>query len=133
MFDRTTIVRERASADVNVRHDIHEHRAPTDASIKLLREMESAAQAKIVKSVAVQDNAFSCVVQHFKDFASDRDVFRAVWSLNGCKRVTDFSAWRTDDRASTMIALRDKIAEEIATIALSQAFTKGLSDAFSRQ
>ena len=45
MFDRTVIVPGRTQTEY-VTREVHEHRAPTDASVKLLREMEQKAGFK---------------------------------------------------------------------------------------
>ena len=38
--------------------NVTEHRAPTDESVKLLREMEAKAEAEVIKAVAVGNQSF---------------------------------------------------------------------------
>jgi len=44
---------------------IHEHRAPTDDSVKLLREMEEAARSSVVGMCQIGDNTLNGVVVVF--------------------------------------------------------------------
>ena len=62
MFDRTFIAEGGHVRAVNTKVNIH--RAPTDESVRLLKEMETAARDKIIESVAVRDNGFEDVM-HF--------------------------------------------------------------------
>lgn len=44
---------------------VHEHRAPTDDSVKLLREMEEASRQSIVGSALIEDNTLNGLVVVF--------------------------------------------------------------------
>ena len=66
---------------------IHEHRAPTDQSVALLKELEQAARDKVEHSINVGGNGFECVV-HIHKSAIDMDtVAVAIFKLNGVRRV----------------------------------------------
>ena len=119
MFDRVTYV-PRVSRTEYVTCTVHEHRAPTDKSVELLKEFEKAATDKIEKSVNLTSNEFSCVVHQLKDFVSGETSFKAVFELNG-KRMTAEARTRTDRLAEPIaflaeasLRLRDKIATAIA-------------------
>lgn len=101
------------SVDVHV----HEHRAPTDASVKLLREMEQAAEAKVIEAVRVGNISFECVVHREVDNLNDQVVFRAVFKLNGKQETAEHRRERRNasDLAAAWRALRDEIARVIAT------------------
>jgi len=45
---------------------IHEHRAPTDDSVKLLREMEDASKESIVGMCKIEDNTLNGVIVIFE-------------------------------------------------------------------
>lgn len=120
MFNRiTTIAREPSSIEFH--SVVHEHRAPTDASVRLLREMVANARAEVVEAVAVTDNTFNCVVHRYKDFLSDTLVLVAIWSLNGRKQKTDYVAPSGVDARSMALGLRDKMAVDIANYVLEGA------------
>ena len=62
---------------------VHEHRALTDQSVALLKEMEKAARDKIEHALSVGGNGFECVVHVFSDHADDAMVAVAIFKLNG--------------------------------------------------
>lgn len=72
---------------VNVNKTVKEYRAPTDDSVKLLREMESKAREQVIKAVAVVDNKFNCNIQVLQDNLSARILIRVIFDLNG-ERLT---------------------------------------------
>lgn len=98
-----------------------EHRAPTDESVRLLREMEAEAERKLLSSVRVGDTSFECVVH---EYISPADGFshtwRAIFSLGGKNHTASYTYHGHDDLRSKeaidtwTIGLRDAIAVEIA-------------------
>lgn len=62
---------------------VTEVRAPTDESVKILRELELAAQAKIVSAIRVTDTSFECVVHRQYDAMNDQMRFRSMFSVGG--------------------------------------------------
>lgn len=65
MFD-TTIVRPTQYIPTSVSVDVQEKRAPTDESVRLLREMEQATLDSIIKRIVVPDGpvTLGLVVHH---------------------------------------------------------------------
>ncbi len=118
MFNRTVVVAPSREVPVYVDRHIHEHRAPTDKSVELLRDMEARAEAEVIKAVAVSDNGFECVIHQIKDFMSAQRRYRVVWTLNGRRCTTEFTASMHADATLVIRALRDRIAQDIANIAL---------------
>ncbi len=113
MFNRTVMIAPARS--ITEYRYVTEKRAPIDESVKLLREMEGAARAEVIKAVAVENNAFNCVFHHARDPASDRVMLKAVFMLNGHKMTAEVSAPRDTNVGETFVALRDEIARVIAT------------------
>ncbi len=105
-----------------VTREVHEHRAPTDASVKLLKEMESAARQKVDESIRLEGNGFECVVHVEEDPMSAQRVARAVFTLNG-KRMTAEARVDADNRnpAALWGSLRDALSVVIATEVLMRA------------
>lgn len=72
---------------VTVNKTVKEYRAPTDESVKLLREMENKAKEQVIKAVAVVDNKFNCTIQVWQDSISDSIDVLVVFDLNN-ERLT---------------------------------------------
>lgn len=109
MFDRTTWLMNPAPRHTSV--TVTEHRAPTDESVKLLKEMQEKASAALIGAVHVNDTALDAVLQLEEDLASDAVLFRVVFSLNGTK-MTVSGSMRSIDVTSAEVAL-DKIKSAI--------------------
>jgi len=115
MFDRYVIAPHPSSITVN--HT--EKRAPTDESVKLLREMESAARSSVVEAMRIESNTVKAVVHRHLVVMDQRTVFSIHYAINGQKRecivgIEDFNTtiekrldiiWRAlaDDIASFII------------------------------
>lgn len=119
MFDRIVLAPGRTRTEY-VTREVHEHRAPTDKSVELLMEMEKAAKDKIVEAVHVKSNDFECVVHQCRHFEDMSHELVAVMVLNG-KKIT-VSERGHDSVENIALALRDKLAREIASRALGDAF-----------
>lgn len=114
MFDRyVTEVKQGPS-----RVDVHEHRAPTDDSVRLLREMEAKARDSVLATLVSRDNTFEGTVFVTPDPASCEMVVRCLFTLNGARHET--APVRVRDRLGPLDAgewvrkLRDAIAAEVA-------------------
>lgn len=122
MFNRSVAVILPRTETQYVTREVHEHRAPTDQSVALLREMEEKARAEIVKAVHVGDASFECVV-HLNKFPVDGSTgLMAIFSLNGKKMIVEYREhdWRST-REQMLVKLRDLMAEKIATEVLIPA------------
>lgn len=64
---------------------VHEHRAPTDAALTLLRQMEADVRTGIIDAFPVEDTALPFHVLVEKDFATNDTRYTAVFSLNGSR------------------------------------------------
>lgn len=122
MFDRAVILHQPRVTE-HVTHTHVEKRAPTDESVRLLKEMEEKAEAKILESIAVTGNGFEGVAHRMSDFMSGREIWRMVFSLNGKRLAAEHSFVPTDRRelGRQMEAFRDAIAKEIATHILTRS------------
>lgn len=128
MFNRTVIVPHTEHVTHEVTKHIHHHRAPTDDSVRLLKELEEKAQAKIIEAVHVGDTTFDCVVHFQRTMIDDNVCLLAVFSLNG-KKITVEHKERQDryDRREAFLALRDAMAKEIAGQVLAPAVERLLA------
>lgn len=84
MFD--TYLNPQRTQTQFVTREVHEHRAPTDESVKLLREMEQKARDQITKSIRLESNNLKANIYQYLDPLSMDKVYRIVADING-KRV----------------------------------------------
>lgn len=114
MFSTTKII--------NKTVNINEHRAPTDDSVRLLREMEQKANDNVLKSTKVDNNSFNAVLHQMRDHLSDFDKYAVIFSINGKKMQVFHNANSWDKKEETLISIRDKLAIEISTQILVDLF-----------
>jgi hypothetical protein len=109
MFDRYT--RHNHGYSGPERIDVHEHRAPTDASVQALRELEAAALKRVIKAHVVGYNAFSVVaVEMAPDVASGTHSIHVAFTLNGREydtavRGLDLDRYRRSGDGEGMVEL----------------------------
>jgi len=110
-----------------VTQTVHEHRAPTDASVALLKEMEEKAAAKITEAVRLEGNGFNCVVHTEWDALSDQTLVAVIFDLNGKRQRVDHAFRRGTDvlrDVDAMAVVHTKVAERIASVMLTGAFSE---------
>lgn len=73
---------------VNV--DVTEKRAPTDESVKLLREMEQKAQEQVLKAISINNTEVEGVLHMMRNQLSCTYMFRFLYQINGKKMTTDY-------------------------------------------
>lgn len=76
-------------------HKVNIHRAPTDDSVKLLKEMEEKAEKKITDSIRVQNSDIEMVVHHQFNYINQQEQFAIVYKVNGKQEVVhvNCNAW----------------------------------------
>jgi hypothetical protein len=103
---------------------VHEHRAPTDESVRLLREMEQKARDQIIQAIRLEDALIDCVIHAQEDFAGARMEYLVIAKVNG-QRIEARKAFDFDVMPDAIaITLRGLLAERIATVLLGPAFGK---------
>jgi hypothetical protein len=127
MFDSHHLHVRNVSESVTRRVEITENRAPTDESVRLLREMEDRAQARIVATTRVEDMGISCVIHKMAEPHTGDTKYAVIYSLNGKKYRADYTAeWscktKDEQARARVIGLRDALAADIATHLLVDAF-----------
>ena len=133
MFD-TINVRPAITQEVTRHVDITEKRAPTDESVRLLREMEAAAQKNILATVRLEGCPVDCVVHHQRNMLTDDHEFIVLYRLNSSKRieVRHNFRWRPSEneyesRQRLCDELLQAVAESIAAQILSPAMNSAIS------
>lgn len=101
---------------------VHEHRAPTDQSVALLKEMERAAMEKVVKSIRLENTVVDGVIHKHEDIMNDRLLFLCHVKVNGrmVEVRTDFPRDASLDEVASGLA--DATARQIACELLNKAF-----------
>jgi hypothetical protein len=133
MFDKLYVSPQSYPTYVDRHVDVHEHRAPTDASVKLLREMQDAAQKATDEVIVVSNNKFECVIHRIKSYVDDRVVMRAVFLLNGRRMNAEYSCYSMiATQEMLMRGIRDAIALEIANVCLADILMVSKPDVAGR-
>lgn len=70
--------------------DVTEKRAPTDESVKLLREMEQRAQEQVLKAISVNNTEVEGVLHMMRNQLSCTYLFRFLYQINGKRMATDY-------------------------------------------
>lgn len=109
-----------------VTREVHEHRAPTDESVRLLDEFKSAAEAKVAQAIRVADTPIEMVVHIADDMLNDQVIYAAVFKINGKTHTARIHANRRSDRGSAAVALRDAVSREIANAIIGPALHQAL-------
>lgn len=120
MFDRYSI----NSAPSSVSIDVVEKRAPTDESVRLLREMEKAARQEVTRSIDLPSNQLTGVLHYANDHLSGSAKVAVIFKLNGeTHRVDvtlrDFEDATQDARVGKVM---DAVSKRIAANVLSAIF-----------
>lgn len=104
---------------------VTEKRAPTDESIRLLKEMEQAATQKVTNAIRLTDMGVECVIHSYEDHLNQQIHFCVMFSLSGKKMTADVRLngfdISTEDIAKALIK---EVSETIAIEMLAPAFNK---------
>jgi len=120
----TTVVNQTPSGPSRV--DVHEHKAPTDESIKLLREMEQKAHDQIIGAFVSKSNDLNGIVIHkrYSQYVMEEEVVVA-FKLNGyltqVVHKVPCGYLFTKEEAAKM--LYDGLSKEIARTLLLKFYT----------
>ena len=109
MFD-TKYYLERLHTNVNVT----EKRAPTDDSVRLLKEMERAAYDKIVAAIDLDSNLVKGRVHVMKDYLSGKNKFAVLMDINGKRVEIKVSTNEHDSPEAQLHEVYDTIGKRIA-------------------
>jgi hypothetical protein len=115
--DRRTIVQQPSKIEVT------ERRAPTDESVRLLSEMEKAAEARLLGAVRVETNTVNgLVVFKQASFMADEVRYFVIVNINGREYRAEYPL----ERSEVMRLTRDRQA--LAEDLLLKAIGNGLSN-----
>lgn len=122
MFGFRDIIIDSGPSHTNV--NVTEKRAPTDESVRLLKEMEAEARKKITETTVVSNTEFTCKLHKYHDPANCADNYAVIYTLNGQQRRLDIMVeiykMMTPEQVACLI--RDEVAVDIANKMLTTAF-----------
>lgn len=93
---------------------VTEKRAPTDESLKLLREMEKEVEGKVLNTIRIEDNKLNAIVVEslLDNFGMDK-VIHVLFTLNG-KRYHIKEVVSVRDAALDHVTALEKAARAVA-------------------
>lgn len=100
-----------------IKVDIVEKRAPTDESVKLLREMEEKITANIISMSKIEDNIFNIKWYILSDQYSWEDTCKCIFTLNG--KEYDFKFLlpsKYTDTSQIIPKIREMILEKLTNV-----------------
>jgi len=120
MFDTHILHQHRGTHFIDRNVTINEHRAPTDKSVALLKEMEQAAEDKLICRGEVKDNLLSAQWDVFEDYMTMRLRCIVRVKLNGKEHLLKFYI----DRATMYEehAVYDVILEKLSSLVAKEIF-----------
>jgi len=113
--------------------NVTEKRAPTDESVRLLKEMEEAARSKIEDTFVLTNNGFECRIYTVLECNSYDYIITAVYLLNGKKmrseaRISkyDLETAGYEKHQKLFQAIQAEVAMDIAREILGPAYMASL-------
>lgn len=113
---------------ITTRTEVTEKRAPTDESVRLLREMRAEAEKDRIASFQMPGNTMHGVVEVYQSPIDQTLRAKAVFDINGTRLTADASEYLKGDREpreALLMALHEKVAQTIATEVLIN-MTRGM-------
>lgn len=117
---------------------VHEHRAPTDESVKMLAEMEQAAAERVIARVPLETALFTGEVMFHFEAAHDQLVATARAKINGTELRVRADIGRMPDRSQgwewsreAMEKLAGELAKEISRHGLIETFARASAQLLS--
>jgi len=113
------------------RVDVHEHRAPTDESIRLYREMLEKARTEVLRSLLVDTKLGPFRVLQVQDPTGDGPTTKLAFMLNGQEfstevQVTNLERLQSHDRDRLIDLYARRLAEAIADALLAPVLTEAM-------
>ena len=108
---------------------ITENRAPTDASVKLLREMESEAMSRVTDRFSASVNGFDCTITIYQSDLDNEVQAFAAYKIGHSERKVK-AAISIDEvcpnHEKLYAALHEKVLEDLASLITGDLMRKAL-------
>lgn len=119
MFDSHYHTTKRVTEYSNI--SVTEKRAPTDESVRLLKEMEQAARDKVLESIKLENNLVSAIVHKMYEPLSYRQLYAVLVKINGKDHRIDleFDELDVDTYEKLAHAIYEGIAKQMTAHLMS--------------
>lgn len=108
---------------------VHEHRAPTDESIRILREMEQQIEAKVIGRLSLNNHQFKPTLLVYEEHLEQKWGVWWVFEVNGEKFQGKFyvSKWDKASNSEAILSIfqeiRENLSKQIASVLLESSMT----------
>lgn len=122
MFD-THIHRTAPNYPQSVHVKSVEQRAPTDESLRILKEMQDHARESLLLALRTGPNGFKCATIVYPDHLSNTLRLQLMFRLNDIDHQCDIelpNSLESQNRQAWMLLIRDEIAKRIAECIVMQ-------------
>lgn len=107
---------------------INVNRAPTTASVRLLKEMEEAALKKIVSEIRVEDNIFNFVAEVMIDHLCLKDKLIVKYSINNnerCETIELPNRYEAHNKEEYIRLIYKRLSDKLAEYIIISVYKKG--------
>ena len=123
MFDTVHVNRHFSAATTTA--TVTEKRAPTDESVRLLKEMEKAARDKVIASIELDSNLVKGRVFVMKEVLSGKNNFAVLMDINGKRVEIRVSTNEYDSPDAQLQEVYQEIGRRIAAEVMPAVFDSG--------
>lgn len=123
MFNKTFVFPQTRTEYAPYEKTVTEHRAPTDKSVKLLREMEKAAEDKLISITRLDNNELKATWHVFDDHLSWGMKAVCRFELNGKEHRIDLSLDRYLKSDEIGRKVYKEVCDKIAELLTVDLFT----------
>lgn len=116
MFDKLFLNLLPSRMTVESKTTVEERRAPTDESVRLLREMEAAAERKLLAIVRLAQNELTATAHIFDDKLASEKRIVIRFGLNGEQYETTVTLPASGGVEACAAAIRDGLTKTLASI-----------------
>jgi len=120
MFDRVQVTHLTPPGYQYV--NVTEKRAPTDESVRLLKEMEQKARDNIIASIELDSNLVKGRVFVMKEWLSGKNNFAVLMDINGKRVEIKVSTDEYESVESQMQRIYEEIGKRIAVEVMPAVF-----------
>lgn len=103
-------------------HSVVEKRAPTDESVRLLKEFEQVAKDKVINSQHLDNNLITATLWQMQDPLSWKDNYKILVKINGKTMTVDVNVDHDKSRDEKADAIYNALAKNIASNLMNQIY-----------